>query len=162
MEGTIAEIRMFAGNFAPRNWAFCSGQLMSIASNTALFSLLGTTYGGNGVTTFALPDLRGRQPVGTGQGPGLTNRILGEISGTETATLLITQLPAHTHTVTNSLTIGSKAERPGTSAPPSGKYHSILAGSNAYSTTTDVNMAPIPVPNSGTAGGSQPFSKRSP
>ena len=68
MEGYIAEIRMFAGNFAPRNWAFCQGQILSIAQNTALFSLLGTTYGGNGQTTFALPDLRGRVPVGTGQG----------------------------------------------------------------------------------------------
>ena len=71
MDGTIGEIRMFAGNFAPRNWAFCAGQLLSISQNTALFSILGTTYGGNGQTTFGLPDLRGRVPVGAGTGPGL-------------------------------------------------------------------------------------------
>lgn len=79
----IAEISMFAGNFAPRGWAFCNGQIMSIAQNTALFSLIGTTYGGNGQTTFALPDLRGRVPVHPGQGPGLTHRSLGEMGGVE-------------------------------------------------------------------------------
>ena len=100
MEGTIAEIRMFAGNFAPRNWAFCAGQTMAIASNTALFSLLGTTYGGNGQTTFALPDLRGRVPVGTGQGPGLSYISLGEVAGAATHTLTSTEMPAHTHTAT--------------------------------------------------------------
>ena len=81
MEGTIGEIRMFAGTFAPRNWAFCNGQLLSIAQNTALFSILGTTYGGNGQTTFALPDFRGRSAVGTGQGPGLSSISLGEQAG---------------------------------------------------------------------------------
>ena len=121
MEGTIGEIRMFAGNFAPRNWAFCSGQLMSIAQNTALFSILGTTYGGNGQTTFALPDFRGRTAVGTGQGPGLTNINLGEVSGTETVTLLTTQMPAHTHTAT--ATVTQKAVNAnGASTDPTGKY----------------------------------------
>lgn len=93
----IAEIVMFGGNFAPRSWAFCSGQIMSIAQNTALFSLLGTTYGGNGQTTFALPDLRGRVPMHPGSGPGLTPRSLGEQSGSETVTLQTTQIPAHNH-----------------------------------------------------------------
>lgn len=102
MEGYIAEIRMFAGNFAPRNWAFCAGQIMPIAQNTALFSLLGTTYGGNGQTTFALPDLRGRVPVGTGQGPGLANVSLGEMAGSPTITLNVAQIPAHTHAMTAS------------------------------------------------------------
>ena len=97
MEGTIGEIRMFAGNFAPRNWAFCNGQLLSIAQNTALFSILGTTYGGNGQTTFALPDFRSRSAVGTAQGPGLSNITLGEQAGEENVTLLSTQMPAHTH-----------------------------------------------------------------
>jgi microcystin-dependent protein len=97
MEGTIAEIRMFAGNFAPRNWAFCAGALMSIAQNTALFSLLGTTFGGDGRTTFGLPDLRGRVPVGTGTGPGLPNVTLGETGGSNTVTLLTTQMPMHNH-----------------------------------------------------------------
>ena len=95
----IAEIRMFAGNFAPRGWAFCQGQIMSIAQNTALFSLLGTTYGGNGQTTFGLPDLRGRVPVGTGQGPGLGAINLGEIAGESAHTLISTEMPQHNHLV---------------------------------------------------------------
>jgi microcystin-dependent protein len=86
MDGYIAEIRLFGGNFAPQNWAFCQGQILSINQNTALYSLLGTTYGGNGQTTFALPNLAGRVVVGTGSGPGLSNRMLGEIAGTENVT----------------------------------------------------------------------------
>lgn len=96
-EPFIGEIIMFAGNFAPRGWAFCAGQILPIAQNTALFSILGTTYGGNGQTTFALPDLRGRVPTGQGQGPGLPAVDLGEIAGTPTTTLTINQLPAHNH-----------------------------------------------------------------
>src|SRR5215207_9632471 len=98
-EPFIGEIRMFGGNFAPRGWAFCEGQLLSIAQNTALFSILGTTYGGNGTTTFALPDLRGRVPIQPGQGPGLSPYTLGQMSGQENVTLLITNIPAHTHTL---------------------------------------------------------------
>lgn len=97
MEGTIAEINLFAGNFAPRNWAYCQGQTISIASNTALFSLLGTTYGGNGQTNFQLPNLAGRVAIGTGAGPGLTNRQLGEMGGSTTTTLTVANLPVHTH-----------------------------------------------------------------
>src|SRR5512132_2194680 len=96
----IAEIRLFAGNFAPRGWATCDGQLLSIAQNTALFSLLGTTYGGNGQTNFALPDLRGRAAIHQGQGPGLSQYVLGEVGGLENVTLITTQIPAHTHTAT--------------------------------------------------------------
>src|SRR5215212_259973 len=99
MEGTIAEIRLFAGNFAPRNWAFCAGQILPIAQNTALFSLLGTTYGGNGQTTFALPDLRGRVAVGAGQGPGLSNISLGQVAGETTHTLISQEIPAHNHVI---------------------------------------------------------------
>ena len=98
-EPYLGSIAMFAGNFAPRGWAFCSGQLLSIAQNTALFSILGTTYGGNGQTTFALPDLRSRGPVGVGQGPGLSNIQLGEVAGTENVTLLTTNLPPHNHPI---------------------------------------------------------------
>ena len=87
MEGYLAEIRMFASNFAPRGWAFCQGQILSIAQNTALFSLLGTTYGGNGQTTFALPNFSSRVAVGTGQGPGLSLYTLGELAGVESVTL---------------------------------------------------------------------------
>ncbi len=93
----VGEIRMFAGNFAPRGWAFCNGQILSIAQNTALFSLLGTTYGGNGQTTFALPDLQNRSPMHLGQGPGLTSRDLGEIGGNTTVTLIASEMPAHAH-----------------------------------------------------------------
>jgi microcystin-dependent protein len=98
-EPFLGEIRIFAGNFAPRSWAFCEGQLLSKSQNTALFNLIGTTYGGNGVTTFALPDLRGRIPVGPGQGPGLTDRPLGAADGTETVVLSEDQMPTHKHKV---------------------------------------------------------------
>lgn len=93
----VAEIRMFAGNFAPRGWAFCDGQLLQISQNTALFSLLGTTYGGDGHTTFALPDLQGRTPMHWGQGPGLSPRDIGETGGSPTVTLLTSEIPAHIH-----------------------------------------------------------------
>lgn len=93
----IGEIRMFGGNFAPSGWAFCAGQLLAVSGNEALFSLLGTIYGGDGRTTFALPDLRGRTPIHAGTGPGLTQRRIGERGGAETATLTTPQLPAHDH-----------------------------------------------------------------
>jgi len=93
----IGEIRLFAGNFAPAGWAFCQGQLMSIAENDALFSLIGTTYGGDGQQTFGLPDLRGRVPVHQGSGPGLSTRTIGELAGTETVTLTSANLPVHSH-----------------------------------------------------------------
>src|SRR4026209_391528 len=96
-EPFLGEIVMFAGNFAPRGWALCNGQILSIAQNTALFSILGTTYGGNGQTTFGLPDLRSRVPVGQGQGPGLSPWTLGEQNGFENVTLSATQMPAHNH-----------------------------------------------------------------
>jgi microcystin-dependent protein len=98
MDGYIGEIRLIAANFAPRNWAYCTGQTIAIQSNTALFSILGTTYGGNGTTTFQLPDLAGRVAVGTGQGPGLSLYNLGEAGGEENHTLISTEMPAHTHT----------------------------------------------------------------
>jgi microcystin-dependent protein len=93
----LGEIRIFGFNFAPRGWAFCNGQILAIAQNTALFALLGTTYGGNGQTTFALPDLRGRVPNHFGQGPGLSSYDLGEVSGSETVTLTPSTMPAHNH-----------------------------------------------------------------
>src|SRR5215213_1184255 len=96
-EPFIGQIIQFAGNFAIRGYAMCNGQILSIAQNTALFSILGTTYGGNGQTTFALPDLRGRAPIGPGQGPGLPNVELGEMAGTPQVQLLLTNLPMHTH-----------------------------------------------------------------
>lgn len=93
----VAEIRIFPFNFAPKGWAFCNGQLMPISQNTALFSLLGTTYGGDGKSTFALPDMQGNVPLGEGQGQGLSERFLGEMSGSETVTLLTSEIPVHSH-----------------------------------------------------------------
>jgi microcystin-dependent protein len=99
MEGYIGQIMLFAGNFAPRNWAYCQGQIIQIAQNTALFSILGTTYGGNGQTTFALPDLRSRVPVGTGDGPGLSSWVMGQQEGVEQVSLTISEMPLHNHNV---------------------------------------------------------------
>lgn len=161
MEGTIGEIRMFAGNFAPRSWAFCANQLLSIAQNTALFSILGTTYGGNGQTTFALPDFRGRVPVGTGQGPGLANVTLGELSGSPTVTLTTNQMPAHNHTITGGVT--PQAATDGSlGTDPTGKF---LGPGSFYSAAADnVGMAQIPATGLtvGINGGSQPFSVMQP
>src|SRR5947199_356915 len=100
METFLACILLWPCNFAPNGWAFCAGQILSIAQNSALFSLLGTTFGGNGQTTFALPDMRSRVPVGVGQGPGLSDYLLGQVSGTETVILTTNNLPAHSHTFT--------------------------------------------------------------
>ena len=99
MDQFVAEIRIFPFNFAPTGWAFCNGQLLPISQNTALFSLLGTTYGGDGKTTFALPDLQGRSPMQPRQGQGLSLHDLGKMSGTETVTLLESEIPAHNHTL---------------------------------------------------------------
>ncbi|MDU9414093.1 phage tail protein [Pseudomonas sp. zfem005] len=107
----IGEIRMVAFTYAPRGWAYCLGQQMSIAQNSALFALLGTVYGGNGVSTFGLPDLRGRSPVGTGTGPGLSAIDLGELSGVENVTLLSTNMPMHNHPATATVTATATAEQ---------------------------------------------------
>ncbi|HKP32318.1 MAG TPA: tail fiber protein [Chitinophagaceae bacterium] len=158
MEGTIGEIRLFAGNFAPRNWAFCAGQLMSISQNTALFSILGTTYGGNGQTTFALPDLRARTAVGPGQGPGLSNITLGEVSGTETVTLLTTQMPAHNHTL-------SGVNASGTTGNPTSSTLATTKDAtdntiNSYATATPA--AVLHNQSIGISGNSQPVPIRNP
>ena len=113
MDPFIGEVRMFAGNFAPRGWAFCDGQVLPITQNTALFSLLGTAYGGDGRTTFGLPDLRGASPVGFGQGPGLTWLARGDRVGQPTVTLTSSALPAHTHAL-------AATDGTGTSDNPSG------------------------------------------
>lgn len=154
-EPYLGEIRMAGFNFAPRGWALCNGQLMSIAQNTALFSLLGTTYGGDGQTTFALPDFRGRAPNHWGSGPGLTPRVIGEASGSETVTLISTEMPQHTH-----LIAGLSA--PGTQVAPNGGLLAAQArgGAMIYATgAPDSTLAPNSV---GIAGGSQPHNNMQP
>lgn len=153
----IAEIRMFAGNFAPRNYAFCSGQILPISQNTALFSLLGTTYGGNGTTNFALPDLRGRAPMHPGNGPGLTPRVLGEVGGENSVTLLSTEMPLHTHSISgaviaNSSPTGTPASNTlFTNASPNQLYGAVLG--------TPVNLAPQSIT---LTGGSLPHNNTQP
>jgi microcystin-dependent protein len=166
MEGYIAALMLFAGNFAPRSWAFCMGQILSIAQNTALFSLLGTTYGGNGQTTFALPDLRGRVPVGTGQGPGLPSVNLGEVSGEPTHTLIITEMPAHNHSTQSTLRAVNGA---GTTNSPTGNSLAAPVDSrgnplNIYSNgSPDVSLgAASSQVVAGIAGGSQPHNNMQP
>jgi microcystin-dependent protein len=105
----VAEIRIFTAGFAPKGWAQCDGQLMSISQNTALFSLLGTTYGGNGTSNFALPNLQGSSPMQAGQGPGLSLRDLGEVGGEQTVTLLTTEIPSHSHSFSATITPGTTA-----------------------------------------------------
>ena len=112
-EQFVGQIKMFAGNFAPRGFAFCDGQLLAISQNDALFSLFGTIYGGDGRTTFGLPDLRGRLPIHEGQGPGLSPRALGSKSGSEKETITEAQLPSHTHTMQGSSSAANQANPQG-------------------------------------------------
>ncbi len=156
-EPFIAEIRIFAGNFAPRSWAFCNGQLLPVSQNTALFSLIGTTYGGDGRTTTALPNLKGRAPMHPGRGPGLTSRRLGQRGGVETVTLSEAQMPQHTHSL-RANTVG----RGGGSRSPAGNSFANVAGGFAYVTGSDSNlvaMSDLALPNS---GGSQPHNNLQP
>ena len=141
MEGTISEIRMFAGNFAPRSWSFCNGSLQSIANNTALFALIGTTYGGDGQTTFGLPDLRSRVPVHTGQGAGLSTYLLGQMGGSEANTLLASNVGGHTHAVSGNAGIVT-ANGDG-QTPVAVNNFPASNGDQIYSTATNnIAMAP--------------------
>ena len=160
MEGYIAEIRLFAGNFAPRNWAFCQGQILAISQNTALFSLLGTTYGGNGQTTFALPDFRGRVAVGTGQGPGLPNMILGQVGGEPTHTLIVTEMPAHNHLI-NANEGNGTAQNPANGFLSAGVVPSQSnAGVNNYRNSSDGTL--LANTSVSLTGGSQPHNNMQP
>ena len=129
-EPYLGEIRLFAGNFAPRGWAFCHGQLLAISQNDALFSILGTIYGGDGRTTFALPDLRGRVPLQHGQGPGLTNFPIGAKGGTQTNTLIVGQLPSHNHEVKIGVntSLGDQSDPTGVLASHSGGFAENFSG----------------------------------
>lgn len=129
----IGEIRLFAGNFAPIGWALCDGSLLSIAQYDVVFSLLGTTYGGDGVSSFALPDLRGRLPIGAGQGPGLSVRVIGEQIGVENVTLVAANTPQHTH----ALMVGGAAS----STSPQGQVPGTVTGFNAYTASSTAPQA---------------------
>ena len=146
-EPFLGQLLLVPYNFAPQGWAFCQGQILPISQNTALFSLLGTMYGGNGQTTFALPDLRGRVALSTGTGPGLSNYDLGQVGGTETVSLTQNQIAAHQHTIggTNSAATGA---RPG---------GNVNAQGGSYSATSDAAMQPT-----GISGGSQPHTNVQP
>lgn len=155
----VAEIRIFPFTFAPTGWAFCDGQLVTISQNTALFSLLGTTYGGDGKSNFALPDLQGRVPIHTGQGPGLSLYDLGEALGSDTVTLLQSEIPAHAHTL--------GAEDPGIggadqSAPSPTSVLAQSTGGFAY--RPDASSQPVQMNQKavGALGGSQPHNNLQP
>jgi microcystin-dependent protein len=154
-EPFIAEIRIFAGNFAPRSWAFCNGQLLPITQNTALFSLIGTTYGGDGRSTTALPNMEGRAPMHPGRGPGLTSRRLGERGGVESVTLPESEIPNHTHTL-----FSAGTTRGDTATPSSSTAFARTVGENAYhGGTPNIPMADQALP---VAGGSQAHNNMQP
>src|SRR5882672_7902777 len=152
----VAEIRIFAGNFAPTGWALCNGQLMPISQNTALFSLLGTTYGGDGKSNFALPNLQGSVPMQAGQGPGLSLRDLGEIGGDQAVTLLQTEMPSHNHGVQGTTT--GNQTTPVNNAWASGQkgFGNVYAAPN---NATNVQMNPF---GTSIAGGNLPHNNMTP
>lgn len=173
MEAFMATIMGWAPNFTPRGWAFCWGQIVSIAQNTALFSLLGTTYGGNGQTTFALPNLASRVPIGAGRGPGLSTYELGQLGGSESIVLTVNNMPMHNHDGSQLTAVQNVATSTGSTTQTAATATSILGAPNfsdpGSGSTVDVNtfadgsatpIVPLKLPISGVtgyAGGSQPF-----
>jgi microcystin-dependent protein len=155
MDPFVAEIRIFPFNFAPKGWAFCDGQLLPISQNTALFSLLGTTYGGDGKSTFALPNMQGNAPMHPGQGPGLSLHDLGETGGSETVTLLESEIPVHQHGMNAQNAITSQI------ADPTGATFTRPASGNLFTTnlSSPVNMAANAL---APAGGDQPHNNMMP
>ena len=152
MDAYIGQIIIFAGNFAPKGWAMCNGQLMSIQQNAALFSILGTYYGGNGTSTFGLPDLRGRAPISMGQGPGLPDYALGEMGGVNNVSLTLAQMPAHTHT------FNADANSAATTDPTNAYMGNIGAGNTpAIYSTNNPNVA-MGAQSIAPAGGNLPVS----
>jgi len=133
----IGEIRMFAGNYAPQDWALCNGQSMAISQNDVLYSVIGTTYGGDGVTSFNLPDMRGRIPIHMGPGPNLTQRVIGQNGGTETVTITEATMPQHTHTFNASTSAGNAT------APASTKVLGQIAGANTPGLYSATATAPV-------------------
>ena len=145
----VGEIRMFGGNFAPLGWAFCNGALQSISQNQTLYQLLGTTYGGDGVNTFGLPDLQGRIPVHQGQGAGLQNYVLGQKGGVETVTLTVAQLPSHSHTAMGSASGGAA------STPMGATWGNSAIANKSFGPGTSANNSMNPG-SMGMTGGNQP------
>jgi len=150
----VAEIRIFPFNFAPRGWAWCDGQLMPLSQNTALFSLLGTTYGGNGMSNFALPDLEGKAPMHPGQGPGLSLHDLGETGGSETVTLLESEIPAHSHALMSNNAVGNRTN-------PAGNSPARVSGATPYAPAPDTTAA-LAAEALSVAGGDQPHNNLQP
>lgn len=161
----VAEIRLLPFNFAPRGWAFCQGQLLPISQNTALFSLIGTFYGGNGTTNFALPNLMGSTPIHQGQGPGLTLRVLGETGGSETVSLLATEIPQHAHIVSPLAAAATADTTPppsaGTTVPAGPSLGNPATAYQAYSTQVASAVAMKPTPTE-IAGSSAPHNNMPP
>ena len=160
----VAEIRIFGFNFPPRGWAFCAGQLMPLSQNTALFSLLGTTYGGDGRSTFALPNLQGSAPLGQGQGPGLTDRILGETGGEPNVTLITTEMPAHTHVMNAGDVLATTAD-PTNSVYMKGNFddgNGHTGGVQLYNNTGPTGNALLNPISVGVAGSSFPHNNMMP
>jgi microcystin-dependent protein len=151
----VAEIRIFPFNFAPKGWAFCNGQLLPLSQNTALFSLLGTTYGGDGKSTFALPNLQGSAPMHPGQGPGLSLHDLGETGGSETVSLLESEIPAHSHSV-----LAQNA--PGNRTNPIGNSFARLSSGNAYIPPAGAPLVAMAAETLPPAGGDQPHNNMQP
>ena len=150
----VAELSIFPFNFAPTGFAFCNGQTMAISSNTALFSLLGTTYGGNGTSTFQLPNLQGSTPIGMGQGPGLSSRSIGEVGGEESVTLTISKMPAHAHQL-QALASGANANAPGPTAMLGIPRDNAYCGGASSLVAMEGDSVTI-------TGGNQPHDNRSP
>ncbi len=173
MEPFIGEIIMFGGNFAPRSWAFCNGQLLAISQNTALFSILGTTYGGDGRTTFALPDLRGRSAIHAGRGPGLSTMKLGQRGGAESVTLNLLNLPNHSHTASitsaqAAVTLKASVDEGSSDEAEGNILASGISKMYAAANVADqVNLAPVAAPVTGSVtlsntGNQQSFNNRNP
>ncbi len=151
----IGEIRIFGGNFAPKNWALCQGQVLAISQNTALFSILGTAFGGDGIRTFGLPNLQGNAPMGTGNGPGLTPRVIGELGGSPTVALNQLEIPAHSHLV-------NVLESNATTNQPQGNVLATTSTNIAPYVTPDSNMTPLNPQTIATAGQSVPHNNMQP
>ncbi len=155
MDPFVAEIRIFPFNFPPKGWAWCDGQLLPLSQNVALFSLLGTTYGGNGASNFALPDLQGRAPMHPGQGPGLSLHDLGETGGSETVSLLESEIPSHAHT------LRADAD-PATRSAPGGHILAGSIGTSAFQSTTNSNLTQLADTALAPAGGDMPHNNLQP